>query len=73
VTTQRRRTFTVGLENLVAYKNGSNAVIIASQTTQNQVLRFVDDGTALSSFSVLTTAAANTAYRGIALALAPNN
>jgi hypothetical protein len=59
-----------GIRGLTGFVSGSNVVLIATtnETSANRVITFVDDGSATITGTVVTTAAANTVYRGVALA-----
>ena len=48
----------------------SNVILIATsnETSANRLIMFVDDGSTTVTGSLITTAAANTVYRGVALA-----
>ena len=62
---------TLGCRGLAAFRNGTNTVIIASttETTANRVVTFTDNGGATTGITAtpIATAAANTAFRGVAL------
>ena len=68
---------TTGVRGLAAEVVGGHVVLYATTATtstlvdQNKLVRVVDDGTASPAFSVLATAAANTVYRGVAMAWVP--
>ena len=60
-----------GFRGLVAFVTGSDVTILATttETAANRAIKFVDTGAATASAGVLvSTAGANTVYRGIALA-----
>ncbi|MEO7328976.1 MAG: hypothetical protein ABI193_10380, partial [Minicystis sp.] len=61
---------TTGFRGLAAVVTGANVTVLAVSTTAsaNEVLSFVDDGSLNPLPTSLVTAAANTVFRGIALA-----
>jgi hypothetical protein len=59
---------TTGVRGLAGYLSGANVVLIATTTeTTNKIVAYVDDGSPLPVGSVLVTAGANTAFRGVAM------
>lgn len=73
----RSTTFTEGLgsagvRGLAAEAQGANVVLYATtvEPTGNKLVRVVDDGGTSPTATVIATAAANTVYRGVALAWA---
>ncbi len=61
---------TAGVRGLAAEAQGANIVLYATTTepTGNRLVRVVDDDSASPAATVIATAAANTVYRGVALA-----
>jgi hypothetical protein len=61
-----------GVRGLAAEAQGANIVLYATtvETSANKLVRVVDDGSASPAATVIATAAANTVYRGVALAWA---
>jgi hypothetical protein len=56
-----------GVRGLTGEAVGANIVLYAT-TTDNNLVRLVDDGSVSPLAAVIATAATNTAYRGVALA-----
>ncbi len=60
---------TAGVRSLAAYVDGANVVVVASTAeTPQRLIAYTDTGTVAPVARVLATAAANAAYRGVALA-----
>jgi hypothetical protein len=61
---------TTGVRGLAAQAQGANIVLYATtvESTANKLVRIVDDGSTSPAATVIATAAANTVYRGVALA-----
>lgn len=59
-----------GVRGLAAEAQGANIVLYATtvETSANKLVRVVDDGSPSPAATVIATAAANTVYRGVALA-----
>jgi hypothetical protein len=53
------------VRGLAGLTTGNNVTIVAT-TTNSKVVVYVDDGSMSPTGTIATTAAANTAYRGIA-------
>jgi len=64
---------TTGVRGLAAEVVAGKVVVYATTTeaTQNKLVKLVDDGSASPTIATLSTAAANTAYRGVAMAWVP--
>jgi hypothetical protein len=62
-----------GVRGLAGEVVGGRVVLYATTTQagQNTLVRVVDDGTTTPAISVIATAAANTVYRGVAMAWVP--
>lgn len=62
--------FTTGMRGLAAERSGTTVVLYSTtlEPTQNTLVRIVDDGVSAPTASVIATAPANTAYRGVAIA-----
>jgi len=58
-----------GVRGLTGFVSGSSVVLIATtnETSANRVFMYTDDGSANLTGSLVTTAAANTVFRGVAL------
>jgi hypothetical protein len=66
-------TGTAGVRGLAATVSGTNVTLYvttaeATGTTANRLMSVTDDGSAAPAFTLLATAAANTAFRGVAIA-----
>jgi hypothetical protein len=59
-----------GVRGLAAEAQGANVVLYATtvESTGNKLVRVIDDGSTSPTATVIATAAANTVYRGVALA-----
>ncbi len=70
VTTFTDKLGTAGVRGLAAEARGANVVLYATtvEATGNKLVRVIDDGSASPATTVIATAAANTVYRGVALA-----
>jgi hypothetical protein len=55
---------------MAAFVSNGNVIVLAvtTQASANSIVMLVDDGSANPAWQTLTTAATNTAYRGIAVA-----
>jgi hypothetical protein len=64
---------TTGVRGIAAEVVAGKAVVYATTTeaTQNKLVKLVDDGSASPAISTIATAAANTVYRGVAMAWVP--
>jgi len=64
---------TTGVRGLAAEVVAGKVVVYATTTeaTQNKLVKLVDDGSASPAITTLSTAAANTVYRGVAMAWVP--
>jgi hypothetical protein len=64
---------TTGTRGLAAEVVAGKVVIYATtaETAQNKLVKLIDDGSANPAFVTLSTAAANTIYRGVAMAWVP--
>jgi hypothetical protein len=64
---------TTGVRGLAAEVVSGKVVVYATTTeaTQNKLVKLVDDGSAAPTPATIATAAANTVYRGVALAWVP--
>lgn len=60
---------TTGVRGLTGVVTGANVTLIATttETSQNKVVVFVDDGSASPTATVVATAGMNTVFRGVAL------
>ena len=61
----------VGIRGLAGFVSGGTNVTLVGTTavaTANALVLLVDDGSASPAFTTIATAAANTAFRGVALA-----
>lgn len=58
---------TVGVRGLAAAESDGGVLLVAT-TTDNRLVRLVDDGSPAPAAAVLATAPANTAFRGVAFA-----
>jgi hypothetical protein len=66
--------FTTGCRGVTGYVSGTNTVTLfatSDQTSANNVIRVIDDGSATPAGVIIATAPANTVYRGITLAPQP--
>ena len=61
---------TTGVRGLAAVATGNDVTVIATTTeaSQNNVVVYIDDGTMSPMGAVVATAAANTVFRGVAIA-----
>jgi hypothetical protein len=57
---------TAGVRGLAAFLSGTNVVVLAT-TSNGKIVSYTDDGSMAPTGTVLVSAAANTAFRGIAL------
>ena len=66
---------TTGVRGLAAEVASGKLVLYATTTeaTQNKLVKVIDNGTATPAISTIATAAANTIYRGVAMAWVPPN
>jgi len=64
---------TTGVRGLAAEVVAGKVIIYATttETTQNKLVKLVDDGSASPAITTLSTAAVNTVYRGVAMAWVP--
>ena len=60
----------IGFRGLAGFASGANVTLIAisSDTNNNRIVSFVDDGVAIPTGSVLASAPSNMIFRGVALA-----
>jgi hypothetical protein len=64
---------TTGVRGLAAEVVAGKAVLYATttETTQNKLVKVIDNGTATPAISIIATASVNTIYRGVAMAWVP--
>ncbi|MDF2692681.1 MAG: hypothetical protein K0S65_1064 [Labilithrix sp.] len=62
---------TSGVRGLAAYKDGTNVVVLATTAEGDKLLRFVDDGSASPSSTVVATAPAGVLFHGVSNAPKP--
>jgi hypothetical protein len=69
LTTTFNQGLTAGCRGLTGWLSGTNVVLAATTAdSSSQLVLMTDDGSQAPTFTTLATAAANTAFRGVALA-----